>query len=91
MLSDPSSDIGANPQMRRRKLTPSDAWLALRCTASTILGGIGAARPSFGRSDVEVVNTNFARIRDAGEVIVMSVSLPGLTMQEQIELDKKAS
>lgn len=43
------------------------------------------------RSDVEVVKANFAKIRDAGEVIVRSVSLPGLTKQEQIELDTSAS
>jgi len=43
------------------------------------------------RSDVQMVEANFSKIRDAGDVIVRSVSLPGLTKQEQIELDTLTS
>lgn len=40
------------------------------------------------RSDAEAVKANFSKIKLAGEVIVKSVSLPGLTREEQVELDR---
>lgn len=42
------------------------------------------------RSDAETVKANFAKIKAAGDVIVKSVSLPGLTREEQADLNASA-
>jgi hypothetical protein len=42
------------------------------------------------RSDAEAVMANFAKIKAAGDIIVKSVSLPGLTREEQADLNASA-